>query len=47
MEGREKKMNKYGRTAVYVHLDAVEKNFEQMKSNLKEGTRMFAVVKTD
>lgn len=40
-------MKDYGRTAAYVHLDAVEENFEQMKRNLREGTRMFGVIKTD
>ena len=30
-----------------IDLDAVEENFIQMKQNLKEGTRMIAVVKAD
>ena len=40
-------MEEYGRTAVYVHLDAVEKNFEEMRGNLNPETKMIAVVKTD
>ena len=40
-------MKEYKRVAAYVNLDAIEANFEAMKANLTEGTRMAAVIKTD
>ena len=33
-------MKGYKRVAAYVDLDAIEDNFEAMKANLKEKTRM-------
>ena len=38
-------MKGYKRVAAYVDLDAVEENFESMRKNLKEGTKMAAVIK--
>lgn len=40
-------MRKNGRITAYIHLEAVEQNFRSMKANLKEGTQMVAVIKTD
>lgn len=40
-------MKSYTRVYAPIHLDAVEENMRQMKANLKEGTRMIGVVKTD
>jgi len=40
-------MKAYKRVAAYVNLDAIEYNFESMKANLTEGTKMAAVIKTD
>lgn len=37
----------YKRVAAYVDLDAIEENFEAMKANLKEGTKIAAVVKAN
>ena len=33
-------MKNYKRVAAYVDLDAIEDNFEAMKANLKENTRI-------
>lgn len=33
-------MTGYKRVAAYIDLDAVEANFESMRANLKEGTKM-------
>ncbi len=35
------------RIAAYVDLDRIEANFEAMKANLSQGTRMMAVIKSD
>ncbi|MDO4321622.1 MAG: alanine racemase [Lachnospiraceae bacterium] len=40
-------MRKNGRITAYIHLDAIAENFENMRANLREGTQMVAVVKTD
>ena len=40
-------MKQYKRVAAYVDLDAIEANFEAMKANLKEGTKIAAVVKAN
>lgn len=40
-------MKTFHRTYASINLDAVEENFSLMKRNLKEGTQMIAVVKTD
>lgn len=40
-------MKKYTRTCARINLDAIESNVEQMKANLKEGTRMLTVLKAD
>lgn len=40
-------MKNYKRVAAYVDLDAIEDNFEAMKANLKENTRIAAVVKAN
>ncbi|MDD2958266.1 MAG: alanine racemase [Lachnospiraceae bacterium] len=40
-------MKKYSRVYAKIDLDAVEANFRSMRANIKEGTRMVAVVKTD
>lgn len=40
-------MKNYKRVAAYVDLDAIEDNFEAMKTNLKEKTRIAAVVKAN
>lgn len=37
----------YSRVEAIVHLDRMEQNLENMRKNLKETTRMIAVVKTD
>ncbi len=40
-------MEKYSRIRAYVSLDAVAHNFEAMHNNIKENTKMIAVVKAD
>lgn len=40
-------MRNNGRITAYIHLDAVAANFETMRKNLDDNTRMIAVVKTD
>lgn len=40
-------MKKNGRITAYIHMDAIAENFQRMKENLKDGTKMVAVVKTD
>lgn len=40
-------MNKYSRVRADINLDAVVYNFEQMKNNILESTKMIAVIKTD
>ena len=40
-------MKNNGRITAYIHMDAEAWNFEKMKENLKDGTKMVAVVKTD
>lgn len=40
-------MKKHGRITAYIHLDRVEENFRNLKANLKEGTKMVAVMKAD
>lgn len=40
-------MNSYSRLKAVIDLDAVLYNFENMRANLKEGTDMIAVIKTD
>ena len=40
-------MEKYRRVKALISLDAVEYNFEQMKKNIKEGTKIVAVIKAD
>ena len=38
-------MEKYNRIKALISLDAVKYNFEQMKKNIKEGTKIIAVIK--
>lgn len=40
-------MKKYSRVCANIDLSAIEYNFEQMHSKLKEGTKMIAVIKAD
>ena len=40
-------MKKHSRVYAQINLDAVEENFRRMKGNIREGTEMIAVVKTD
>ena len=40
-------MEKYNRVKALISLDAIEYNFEQMKKNIKEGTKIIAVIKAD
>ncbi len=40
-------MEKYSRIKAFISLDAVRYNFEQMKKNIKEGTKIVAVIKAD
>ena len=40
-------MEKYNRIKALISLDAVKYNFEQMKKNIKEGTKIIAVIKAD
>ncbi len=40
-------MSTQGRITAYIHMDAIARNFQLMKRDLSEGTRMIAVVKTD
>ena len=40
-------MKKYSRICARVDLDAVEYNIEMMRKNIKEDTKMMAVLKTD
>lgn len=40
-------MKTYARACAKINLDAIESNVEQMKANLKEGTRMLTVLKAD
>ena len=40
-------MEKYSRIKALISLDAVRYNFEQMKNNIKEGTKIIAVIKAD
>ena len=40
-------MEKYNRIKALISLDAIEYNFEQMKKNIKEGTKIIAVIKAD
>ncbi|MDD3338734.1 MAG: alanine racemase [Lachnospiraceae bacterium] len=40
-------MEKYSRIKAQIDLDAIAFNFEQMKRNLSEGTKMVAVIKAD
>lgn len=36
-------MEKYSRIKALISLDAIRYNFEQMKKNIKEGTKIIAV----
>lgn len=40
-------MKNYSRVYAAIHLDAVQKNFDAMKKNLRDGTQMIAVIKAD
>ena len=40
-------MEKYSRIKALISLDAIRYNFEQMKKNIKEGTKIVAVIKAD
>ena len=40
-------MKKYNRVKAVVSLDAIAHNFEEMKRNIKEGTKIIAVIKAD
>lgn len=40
-------MEKYSRIKALISLDAIRYNFEQMKKNIKEGTKIIAVIKAD
>ena len=38
-------MEKYSRIKALISLDAIRYNFEQMKKNIKEGTKIIAVIR--
>lgn len=40
-------MKKYSRVEAWIHLDRVEKNMDLLKKQLHDGTKFFAVIKTD
>ena len=40
-------MEKYSRIKALISLDAIRYNFEQMKKNIKAGTKIIAVIKAD
>ena len=40
-------MKKYERVKALVSLDAIAHNFEEMHRNVKEGTKIIAVIKAD
>ncbi len=40
-------MKKYERVKALVSLDAIAHNFEEMQRNIKEGTKIIAVIKAD
>ncbi len=40
-------MEKYSRVKALVSLDAIAHNFEEMHKNIKEGTKIIAVIKAD
>ncbi|MCC8137350.1 MAG: alanine racemase [Clostridiales bacterium] len=40
-------MSKHNRITAYIHMGAIRHNFEVMRSNIREGTQMVAVIKTD
>ena len=40
-------MRKNGRVTAYIDMDAIAENFENMRKNLRAGTQMVAVMKTD
>ena len=40
-------MKKYERVKALVSLDAIAHNFEEMYKNVKEGTKIIAVIKAD
>ena len=40
-------MKKYERVKALVSLDAIAHNFEEMHKNVKEGTKIIAVIKAD
>lgn len=40
-------MKKNGRITAYIHMDAIARNFQNMRANIKEDTQVIAVIKTD
>ncbi|MCD8105832.1 MAG: alanine racemase [Lachnospiraceae bacterium] len=40
-------MNRHNRITAYIHMDAIAQNLRVMKENLRPGTRVMAVIKTD
>ena len=40
-------MKKNGRITAYIHMDAIAANFEMIRSRVKEGTKVVAVIKAD
>ncbi len=40
-------MKKNGRITAYIHMDAIARNFRNMRANIREDTQMVAVVKAD
>lgn len=40
-------MRKNGRVTAYIHMDVIAENFRRMKENMREETKMVAVIKTD
>lgn len=40
-------MKKYSRVRAEISLDAIEHNFKEMKKNIREGTKIIAVIKAD
>ncbi|MCD7817838.1 MAG: alanine racemase [Lachnospiraceae bacterium] len=40
-------MKMHNRITAYIHMDAIEHNFREMKARLRDGVQMIAVIKTD
>ena len=40
-------MKKYSRVEAWIHLDRIEENIDLLKGQLRESTKLIAVIKTD